>query len=216
MTKPTCTHALLAAVPLCATLFAVAQQPAHAQYLNSNNMYGTIQQDLNAGLLSPGQANSLMNQNNSLMQRAARLLRNDGGVLTPNDQNKLAKQAARDQANLLNDVNSNTNGGTGVGGLLGTLFGTNSNAPYYNNGLYNNGLYNNGLYNNGIDPYGNTYNTAYPYNPASPYGAGSPYLNGASPYYNNGLYGYNNGIYPSSTTYGTGYYGRYRHNHNNW
>ena len=168
--------------------------PVQAQYYSPNNsLFNTLQQDVASGLLSTGQAADLANRQNSLAKRAARLLRNDGGVLTPADQAKLAQEAARDNARLNQDISNNT-GGTGVGGLLGNVFGTNSSYyPPANNGIFG------GLFGNSNPYYGN-----YGYNPAAYNSLTNPYVNPT-----NGYFGYPNS-YSGSGYNGSGYY-RHRH-----
>lgn len=144
---------LMLAAPIVGGLF-ICSQPAHAQYVNPNSVYGSIAQQAMSGLLNNNQASDMANRENNFMSREARLLRNDGGVLTPNDANKLAREAANDASKDASYVGNNT-GRTGgfFGNLLGlspttTLNGAlpyNSN-PYVTNGFapYN-GIYNNSL-----------------------------------------------------------------------
>ncbi len=79
-------------------------QPSFAQYVNPAQQDAIIQQDAAQGLITPGQAANLINRENGLAQREARLLRNDGGVLTPRDAQKIAQEQAQNNAALNADV----------------------------------------------------------------------------------------------------------------
>ncbi|HEY9791597.1 MAG TPA: hypothetical protein V6D22_14435 [Candidatus Obscuribacterales bacterium] len=164
---------LMVAIPMVSGFF-LCSQPAHAQYVNPNQVYGSVNQQMSQGVLSPGQAQDLMNRENNYAARAARLMRNDGGVLTPNDANKLAREAAKDARQDQMDLGNNAYGGGGIGGILGNLFGGSStplgtplmtplatpfsnpyvSSPYLNNvaPVYNTPVYNTPMY----TPYTNT------------------------------------------------------------
>jgi hypothetical protein len=156
---------LMLAIPMVSGFF-LCSQPAHAQYANPNQVYGSVNQQMSQGLLSPGQAQDMMNRENNYAARAARLLHNDGGVLTPNDANKLAQEAAKDAVKDQSYVGNNLSGtGTGLSGLFGNLFGVGGSAPLtapvgygsypfsnssytpYNGGIYNTSSYTTTPYN---------------------------------------------------------------------
>lgn len=147
-----------------------------------------------------------------MAKRAARLLRNDGGVLTPNDRAKLAQEALKN-AQVYNEyVASNSNGlgsgllgagtGGGISGLLGNLLGVSpalSTAydPY------------------SMDPYATNPYAANPFSTnqfsMDPYTAGvsynNPFYPAYSQYTNAGLYSanpYTAGLYGSNGACSTG------------
>jgi hypothetical protein len=111
-------HWLTLALPLLGGAVILCQ-PAQAQFFN-NQQNANIAQGVASGLLSQGQAADLANRQNGLAQRAARLMRNDGGILTPNDANKLAREEQKDNYIYNRDVSNNAARGTGFfGGMFG-------------------------------------------------------------------------------------------------
>lgn len=122
MKKP-CPHRLLL-IATAAGMLGCAARPAEAQYVNPAQQDAVIQQDAANGVLSPGQAANLINRENGLAAREARLLRNDGGVLTPHDAAKLAREQAQNNAALNADVMNNSHPG-----FFNSLFGARSAYP---------------------------------------------------------------------------------------
>lgn len=102
----------------------------------ANQQINAIQQGLRSGLITPGQATDLMNHANDLAAREQKLLRNDGGVLTPNDSSKIMQNLVKEGQRLQDAISNNGytgatgygTGATGITGLLSSLLGIN-NSP---------------------------------------------------------------------------------------
>ncbi len=171
---------------------------AHAQNAIGNQAYAQmnqVQQDLQAGLITPAQANDLMARYNDVLNKSQQWTAQDGGRLNTPDrldlQGKLKKNNKRLLSSLQNNgvltggVASTFLGGNGIA-ALNPLYGSTGVNPLYGNAGIANGLM--GANNLASSPYGmNAYAN-------SGYGGGG----GCHHHRNFGNYGSYNGNLPYS------------------
>lgn len=157
-------------------VIALCTAPAHAQNVQNwlTNQTGQVQQDLSSGLINANQATQLAGREAQIQQQAQQWAAQNGGALTAQQNQQLARELKGVGRRLGNDVHANNPMLNNVNGLPGAYpspmgyypngYMQNSNFMYppniTGNGMYNgmypvngNGAYAPGLYSNSNNPY---------------------------------------------------------------
>jgi len=97
---------------MVATVATLSTSGAFAQNLQNweNNQTTQIQQDTATGVLNPQQAAGLQNREAQIQAQQQRYLIQNGGILTPQQQQKISSELLKVQGKVNKDARSNTQG----------------------------------------------------------------------------------------------------------